>query len=234
MNIDHFLILPRRALIFVPDCKISCCEDTVKNFTIVKMHGSQLQEEYRKGTYDASEPQASFFSAADTEATVLSFNPAFLSWICKTICIKNYNGKCKCIELEGITRLQEACTTRTPHLDQLSPCTVTKILSTEAMTAQSLSSAPVPLLAVHPNESKQKNHRRAHTSHQVQGTHPSAFSSSYSCFACKFYMKTNQNAQWNYTALSTAVQYTPARVRKWHFYWPIRIWYATIISKDDD
>lgn len=43
------------------------------------MHGSQLEEEYRKGTYDASEPQASFFSAAEAEATVLSFNPAFLS-----------------------------------------------------------------------------------------------------------------------------------------------------------
>lgn len=43
------------------------------------MHGSQLEEEYRKGTYDASEPQASCFSAAEAEATVPSFNPAFLS-----------------------------------------------------------------------------------------------------------------------------------------------------------
>lgn len=33
----------------------------------MQMHGSRLQEEYRKGTYDASEPQASFLSAADTE-----------------------------------------------------------------------------------------------------------------------------------------------------------------------
>lgn len=138
--------------------------------------------------------------------------------------------KHKCIELEHTTRLQETYTTRTPHLDQLSPSTVTKILSTGARIAPSLSPAPLPLPAVH----QSKNHRRAHTCHQVQGTHPFAFSSSYSCFACKFYMKTKQNGQWNYTAMTTAVQYTSARVRKWHFYWPVRIWYATIISKDDD
>lgn len=55
----------------MPDCKVPFCKDTIKSFAIVQMHGSWLQEEYRKTTYDASEPQALFFSAADTEATVL-------------------------------------------------------------------------------------------------------------------------------------------------------------------
>ena len=57
--------------------------------------------------------------------------------------------------MEGITRLHEAYTTRTPHFDQLSPSTVTKILSTEARIAPSLSPAPLPLPAVHPNETAQ-------------------------------------------------------------------------------
>lgn len=70
INIDLFLILPSRALIFVPVCRTPPCKDTMKSCAIVQMHGCLLQEEYRKGTYDASEPQASFFSAADTETTV--------------------------------------------------------------------------------------------------------------------------------------------------------------------
>lgn len=97
------------------------CKDTIKSFAIVQMHGCLLQEEYRKGTYDASELQASFFSAADTEATVPPFNPAFLSWDCETICIKDYNGKSKYLELEGITRLQEACATRAALLNCVLP-----------------------------------------------------------------------------------------------------------------
>lgn len=114
---DLFLILPSTALIFVPVCKMPHCKHTIKSFAIVQMHGCLLQEKYRKGTYDASEPQASFFSAADTEATLPSFNPAFLSWVCETICIKDYNGKSKYLELEGITRLKEACATRAALLN---------------------------------------------------------------------------------------------------------------------
>lgn len=79
------------------------CKDTAKSSAIVQIHGRLLQEKYRKGTYDASEPQASFFSAAHTEATDPSFNLAFLSWACETICIKDYNGKSKYLESEGIT-----------------------------------------------------------------------------------------------------------------------------------
>lgn len=79
MNTDLFGSCLEEHSFFVPGCKIPCCKDTIKSFAIVQMHGSWLQEEYRKGTHDASEPQASFFSAADTEATVPSFNPAFLS-----------------------------------------------------------------------------------------------------------------------------------------------------------
>lgn len=154
MNTDLFGSCLEEHSFFVPGCKIPCCKDTIKSFAIVQMHGSWLQEEYRKGTHDASEPQASFFSAADTEATVPSFNPAFLSWICEIICIKNYNGKSKCIESEGITRWQEAYTTRTSHLDQLSASTVTKILSTEARITASLPPAPLTL-PVHPNETAQ-------------------------------------------------------------------------------
>lgn len=85
--------MPSRVFIFVPVCKMPHCKETIKSFAIVQMHGCLLQEKYRKGTYDVSEPQASFFSAADTEATVPSFNPAFLSWVCETICIKDYNGR---------------------------------------------------------------------------------------------------------------------------------------------
>lgn len=111
-TLTFFLILPSRALIFVPVCKMPHCKDTVKSSAIVQMHGCLLQEKYRKGTYDASEPQASFFSAADTEATDPSFNLAFLSWVCETICIKDYNGKSKYLESGSIAKLQEASATR--------------------------------------------------------------------------------------------------------------------------
>lgn len=93
------------------------CKETIKSFAIVQMHGCLLKEKYKKRSCDASEPQASFFSAADTEATVPSFNPAFLSWVCEIICIKDYSGKSKYLELEGITRLHEACATRAALLN---------------------------------------------------------------------------------------------------------------------